>query len=824
MADMTIERLSKVLKTPVEKLLVQMEQAGISNKKADSTVSKEEKAQLMKFLMDKRKSRQKTTPEVTEAVKTETAEPKKEPRPVQKIQVVELKKPKPKPKPKPKVEEEIIKVKKPVQVVEEAPLTKYQLQEKKRLEMVRLQQEQQNHLKGRRQAAEEEAKQNELLAQEKKLKEQQEKSAAKTVTADKDKPARKRQKFTVNKDVVSRNGKQNKKLKKKDKTRIAQELLKEQQEHSFTKPVEEKIYEVQIPENIKVSDLAKQMATKAGEVLKAMMGMGVMATINDTIDQDTAMLVVEEMGHKAVTSLEETVEDVLLSDVAEEDAKLEIRSPVVTIMGHVDHGKTSILDAIRHAKIVDGEAGGITQHIGAYQINKDGKNITFLDTPGHAAFSKMRGRGANTTDIVILVVAADDGVMPQTIESIKHAKAAGVPIIVAINKMDKESANVDKVKQELSQHEVIDESWGGDVIMIPVSAHTGLGLETLLETINLQAEILELKAPVDANAKGTVLEAKLDKGRGKVATILVQSGTLKKGDIILVGLEYGRVRMLIDDSGKQIKTAGPSTPVEVLGLSGIPDSGDEMLVLDNEKKAKEVAEFRKLRDREAMLQKQQASKMSNFLAKMEEGDVSTLSLIVKADVRGSAQALVDSLEELSTDEVRINVVSQGVGGITESDVILAKTSKALVLGFNVRADAVARKIAENEAVDIRYYSIIYNLIDDVKDSMSGLLSPELSEKIIGLAEVRDVFKSKKMGDIAGCMVIEGTIKRNQPIRVLRDNVVIYEGELESLKRFKDDVNEVRNATECGIGVKNYDNVQVGDQIEVFERVEIARKI
>ena len=817
MADVTIEKLSKVFKTPVDKLLMQMEQAGISGKKADSTVSKEEKTNLMKFLMDKKKSRQKVTEEIETAEKVVEVEASEEnSKPVQKIQVIEFEKPKPKPKP-------IVKETVVVQnaKVVEVPLTKHQIQERKRLEMVKVQQEQQNNLKTKRQQAKDKEE------QEKQTKEEaiQAEKNKETKTAENKKDTKpKRQKFTVNKAVVTGNGRSNKKIKKKDKARIAQELLKEQQEHSFTKPVEEKIYEVQIPDNIKVTDLAKQMATKAGEVIKAMMAMGVMATLNDTIDQDTAMLVVEEMGHKAVTSVEETVEDTMLSDNDEKEGKLETRPPVVTIMGHVDHGKTSILDAIRSAKIVDGEAGGITQHIGAYQIEKDGKKITFLDTPGHAAFSKMRGRGANTTDIVILVVAADDGVMPQTIESIKHAKEAGVPIIVAINKMDKESANPDKVKQELSQHEVIDESWGGDVVMVPVSAHTGLGLDALLENINLQAEILELKAPIDSNAKGSVLEAKLDKGRGKLATVLVQSGTLKKGDIILVGLEYGRVKMLIDDKGKQVKTAGPSTPVEVLGLSGIPDSGDNLLVLDSEKKAKEVAEFRKLRDREAMLQKQQASKMSNFLAKMEEGNVSTLSLIVKADVRGSTQALVDSLEELSTDEVRINIVSQGVGGITESDVVLAKTSQAIILGFNVRADAVARKVSENEAVKISYYSIIYNLIDDVKDSMSGLLTPELSEKIIGLAEVRDVFKSKKMGDIAGCMVIEGTIKRNQPIRVLRDNVVIYEGELESLKRFKDDVNEVRNATECGIGVKNYDNVQVGDQIEVFERVEVARTI
>ena len=613
------------------------------------------------------------------------------------------------------------------------------------------------------------------------------------------------------------------KLKKKDRTRLSQKVQDEQAQHGFHKPVDKIIHEVAIPENIKISDLALKMATKAGEVLKVMMGMGVMATLNDVIDQDTAMLVVEEMGHKPVASKEETIEDTLVKDT-DDDVNATTRPPVVTIMGHVDHGKTSLLDYIRNTKVTAGEAGGITQHIGAYQVSPNGNTITFIDTPGHAAFSKMRSRGAGATDIVILVVAADDGVMPQTIESIKHAKASGVPIIVAINKMDKEGAQPDKIKQVLSTHDVISEDWGGDVMMIGVSAHTGEGVDALLEAITLTAEVSEFKADVNQPASGIVLEARLDKGRGKVTTILVQSGTLRKGDTVIAGLEYGKVKQIVDDTGKPIKEAGPSMPVEILGLSGVPDSGAEVLAVENERKAREVAEFRKNKDREATLQKQQAEKMDNFFSKMEEGDVSTVNVLLKSDVRGSAQALVEALEELSTDEVRVKVVSSGVGGINNTDIALASASDAIVLGFNVRADAVARKTADTEGVRIEYYSIIYNLIDDIKGIMSGMLSPELSENIIGIALVKDVFRSPKFGDIAGCMVQEGVVRKDSPIRVLRDSVVIYEGELESLRRFKDDVKKVESGTECGIGVLNYKDVQPGDQIEVFERVERARTL
>jgi translation initiation factor IF-2 len=615
-------------------------------------------------------------------------------------------------------------------------------------------------------------------------------------------------------------GRKEPKLKKKDRSKLSQKLKEEQDQHGFQKPVEKIVLDIAIPENIKVSDLALQMKTKAAVVVKTMMGMGVMATINDSIDQDTAMLVVEEMGHNPTIDKGETIEDTL---VRKKDNVGETRAPIVTIMGHVDHGKTSLLDYIRKAKVADGEAGGITQHIGAYQVKSDNGLITFIDTPGHAAFGKMRERGANTTDIVILVVAADDGVMPQTIQSIQYAKKAGVPMIVAVNKIDKEGANVDKVKQILSTHDVVAEDWGGDVIISPVSAHTGEGIDDLLNNITLTAEILELKAEVDTPAHGVVMEAKVDKGRGKVIDILVQSGTLKQGDIVIAGLEYGKVKRILDDSGNVIKTAGPSMPVEILGITGVPDSGDEVLVVENEKKAREVADFRKTEARDKLLQKQQAEKMENFLKKMEEGDVSIVNVMVKADVRGSAQAIVDSLEALSTDEVRVKIVSSGVGAISNNDVILANTSDALILGFNVRADSVARRDAATMNVKIEYYSIIYNLIDDVKAIMSGHLKPELSENIIGMADVKDVFRSQKLGDIAGCMITEGVVRKDSPIRVLRDSIVVFEGELESLRRFKDDVKEVQSGTECGIGVAGYD-VEKGDQIEVFERIEIARTL
>ena len=595
-------------------------------------------------------------------------------------------------------------------------------------------------------------------------------------------------------------------------------------QQAFTKPVQVVKADVVIGETITVADLANKMAVKATEIIKLMMKMGEMVTINQVIDQETAQLVAEELGHKVILRKENELEEAVMED-RDVDAEKVTRAPVVTIMGHVDHGKTSLLDYIRKAKVAAGEAGGITQHIGAYHVEMDdGKMITFLDTPGHAAFTSMRARGAKATDIVVLVVAADDGVMPQTIEAIQHAKAAGAPLVVAVNKIDKPEANPDRVEQELLQHEVISEKFGGDVQFVPVSAKKGTGIDDLLDAILLQSEVLELTAVKDGMASGVVIESYLDKGRGPVATILVQSGTLNKGDIVLCGFEYGRVRAMRDENGKEVESAGPSIPVEVLGLSGVPAAGDEATVVRDEKKAREVALYRQGKFREVKLARQQKAKLENMFSNMTEGDVAELNVIVKADVQGSVEAICQSLQELSTAEVKVKVVGSGVGGITETDATLAAASNAIMVGFNVRADASARRVIESENIDLRYYSIIYELLNEIKAAMSGMLQPEFKQEIIGLAEVRDVFRHPKFGAIAGCMVTEGVIKRNNPIRVLRDNVVIFEGELDSLRRFKDDVSEVRNGMECGIGVKNYNDVKVGDQIEVFEVVEIKRSI
>lgn len=594
-------------------------------------------------------------------------------------------------------------------------------------------------------------------------------------------------------------------------------------QHGFNKPAQSVNRDVIIGETITVAELANKMAVKGSQVIKVMMKMGAMATINQVIDQETAQLVAEEMGHKVILRRENELEEAIMNDRDITAAK-ESRAPVVTIMGHVDHGKTSLLDYIRSTKVASGEAGGITQHIGAYHVQTDNGMITFLDTPGHAAFTSMRARGAKATDIVVLVVAADDGVMPQTIEAIQHAKAANVPIVVAVNKIDKPEADPERVRGELAQYDVLPEEWGGDTQFVPVSAKTGEGVDNLLDAILLQAEVLELTAVHDGMASGVVIESFLDKGRGPVATVLVQEGTLHRGDIVLCGFEYGRVRAMRNELGKQIEDAGPSIPVEILGLSGVPAAGDEVTVVRDEKKAREVALYRQGKYREVKLARQQKAKLENMFANMAEGDVSELNIVMKADVQGSVEAINDALLKLSTDEVKVKIIGSGVGGITETDATLAAASNAILLGFNVRADASARKIVENENLDLRYYSVIYDLIDEVKQAMSGMLEPEYKQQIIGLAEVRDVFRSPKFGSIAGCMVTEGIIKRHNPIRVLRDNIVIYQGELESLRRFKDDVNEVRNGMECGIGVKNYNDVRVGDIIEVFETVEVKRSI
>ena len=596
-------------------------------------------------------------------------------------------------------------------------------------------------------------------------------------------------------------------------------------EHGFKSPTEKMVYEVEIPETIVVADLAQRMNIKARELMQALMKMGEMVSVNQYIDQETAALLVEELGHtpKLVKGAEETLEADLANLVQYEDEPV-ARAPVVTIMGHVDHGKTSLLDYIRRTKVASGEAGGITQHIGAYHVQTDHGMISFLDTPGHAAFTAMRARGAKATDIVVVVVAADDGVMPQTEEAISHAKAAGVPIIIAVNKIDKEQADPDRVRSELSKYEIIPEEWGGEHQFVNVSAHSGEGVDKLLEAILLQAELLELKAVPKGPARGVVVESRMDKGRGAVASLLVQEGELNVGDMVLAGAHFGRVRAMSDQNGQAIKLAGPSIPLEILGLDGAPDAGEQFQVVSDEKKAREAADFRQQRDRESKLRRQQASKLENLFANMGEAEAKSVNIVLKTDVRGSLEALVAALNDLSTSEVKVGVVSSGVGAINESDVNLALTSGGVLLGFNVRADGAAKRLCEKEGMDLRYYSIIYELIDDVKKAMSGLLAPERREEILGVAEVRDVFRSSKFGAVAGCMVVEGTIYRNRPIRVLRDEVVVFEGGLESLRRFKDDVAEVRNGMECGIAVKSYNDVKEGDKIEVFEVKEIARSL
>ena len=594
---------------------------------------------------------------------------------------------------------------------------------------------------------------------------------------------------------------------------------------AFEMPTEAVVRDIKIGEANKVTDLAQQMTVKAAAVVKALFKMGVMANINHVVDADTATLLVEEMGHRPNFVSEDALEEQLAESLAAEIGEEKItRAPVVTVMGHVDHGKTSLLDYIRKSTVASHEAGGITQHIGAYHVDTDHGMVSFLDTPGHAAFSAMRSRGAKATDVIVLVVAGDDGVKPQTAEAVQHAKAAGVPLVVAINKMDKEGADPDRVKNELAAMEVIPDDWGGDTQFIPVSAHTGDGVDKLLEAILLQAELMELTAYTDVPGQGVVVESRLDKGRGAVASVLVQNGTLRTGDIVLVGKEYGRVRALVDENGVNIKSAGPSIPVEILGLTGVPDAGDEFVVLADEKKAKEVAEFRRTRLKDSVQAMQQAALIDNMFAGIGKPNLSIFNIILKTDVRGTLEALTASLVAMNTDEVQVKVVSSGVGGISENDVHLAATSKAMIVGFNVRADKTSKEIIDNEGLQLRYYNVIYNVLDDVKAIMGGMLSPEIREEILGVAEVRDVFTSPKFGQIAGSMVIEGTIHRNKPIRVLRDDVVIYEGELESLRRFKDDANEVKNGVECGIGVKNYTDVRVGDKIEVYKTTEIARTL
>jgi translation initiation factor IF-2 len=593
---------------------------------------------------------------------------------------------------------------------------------------------------------------------------------------------------------------------------------------AFTKPTAPMVHDVEVPETITISELAQRMSVKGVDLIKVMMKMGMMVTINEVIDQDAAMLVVEEMGHVAKRVSSDAIEEALAKSIAVEGEAV-TRPPVITIMGHVDHGKTTLLDYIRTAKVAASEAGGITQHIGAYHVQTPKGTITFLDTPGHAAFTAMRARGAKLTDIVILVVAADDGAMPQTIEAIQHAKAAGVPIVVAVNKMDKSGADPDRVKTELTKHNLIPEEWGGDAMFVPISAKTGMGVDNLLDSVLVQAEVLDLKAVVNCPARGVVIESRLDRGRGAVMSVLVQQGTLRKGDIILAGFEFGRIRALADENGKMIESAGPSIPVEVLGLSGVPQAGDDFIVVPDDKRAREVAMFRLNKHRAAKLVRQ-APKLEDLLQRIEDEKTAAtvLNLVIKADVLGSVEALKHALNELEHAEVKINIISSGIGGINESDVNLAVASKAIIFAFNVRANSEARKLMEVNGVDVHYYNIIYDVINEVKKAMSGALAPEIQEKVLGLAQVREVFNSSKVGNVAGCMVTEGLVKRSMPVRVLRDNVVIYSGHLESLRRFKDDASEVRAGMECGLAVKNFPDVKVGDQIESYEKIEIKREV
>jgi translation initiation factor IF-2 len=625
----------------------------------------------------------------------------------------------------------------------------------------------------------------------------------------------------VRKELHIKEGKSGRRDKKSRRTKV-----KVDNQHAFEKPTAPVVRDVDVPEAITVGELAARLAVKTGELIKTLMRMGVMATINQTLDQDTAVLVVEEMGHRPRTTSATEVEDSLLaaaSGVANDSPQLP-RAPIVTVMGHVDHGKTSLLDYIRKTRVAAGEAGGITQHIGAYHVQTDRGMITFLDTPGHAAFTRMRSRGAQITDIVIIIVAADDGVMPQTREAIQHARAAGVPMVVAITKIDKDDADADKIKSALTKEEVVVEDWGGDIQCVAISSHTGEGVDQLLEALLVQAEVLELRAATDSPARGTIIESSIEKGRGPVATVLVRSGTLKQGDVVLAGPFFGRVRAMFDETGKPIKAAGPSIPVQVLGMSGAPDAGEEVIAVADERKAKELADLREKKLREQKLATSQAVRLDQAFAQMTDGEVKNLNIMIKADVQGSVEALVESLTKIPAEEVKVNVISSAVGGISESDVDLAFASQAIIIGFNTRADAVARRRIQETGVDVRYYSIIYDVIDDVSDAISGLLGTEVREQIVGTAQVRDVFRSSKLGNVAGCLVLEGEVRRGLPIRVLRDQVVIYEGELESLRRHKDDVQKVEAGTECGIGVKNYNDIKSGDQIECYDRVEVRRKV
>ena len=820
MADMTVKEFSKIVGLPVARLIDQLELAGIKKKKEGDLITDEEKMQLLDYVRNNNTKKNNTEKDIKKSNEEKISNEDEETKPkvvVRKKRVFS------------KVNNQVTKKTEPIKNKDDSLLIKEEeanenlnteSQDDNNL-VIESKNEKENNLSIQQESlsSDSEDKTNKGINSEDNNKKRRKKSKTKFVNEEKGnislKSKNRRQKIHISDDnrVIRR------KPVKKNKEDNADE------KHQFEKPTEPVIYTVELGEFISVAELSSAISVKSAEVIKTLMKMGVMATINETLDQDTATLVVEEMGHKATPIDYENLEKNLLTIEPEDKYDPEPRPPAITIMGHVDHGKTSLLDFIRASRVASGEAGGITQHIGAYQVKTDQGLLTFLDTPGHAAFTSMRARGANCTDIVILVVAADDGVKPQTIEAIEHSKAAGVPIIVAVNKIDKEGANVENVKTELTKYEVIPEEWGGENIFVEVSAKEGTGISNLLDSISLLSEVLELKAVAKGSATGIVLESALDKGKGATATVLVQKGCMNTGDNILCGKEFGRIRAMIDQDGKRVNKATPSTPVVVLGLSGAPEVGDEVLSAVNDKKIREIAEFRKTKIRDTKFESQyQAPTLDNIFNNLKKGEIPTFNILLKTDVQGSSQAICESLLKLNNDEVMVKIISSSAGAINESDIALAEASNAMILGFNVRADSQARKIVAEKKIDLRYYSIIYNLIDDVKAGMSGLLAPETKEEIVGLAEVKDVFKSSAMGAVAGCQVIEGSVKKGNPIRVLRDNVVIYEGELESLRRHKDDVKEVKLGTECGIAVKNYNDVKPGDNIEVYTRIEVARQI
>ena len=846
MADVTVAQFAEVLKVPVDRLLAQLEEAGIPVESADDKISDDAKLELLTFLRESHGREPDSASPRKITLKRKTQSELRQSGVQGRVRTVNV-----------EVRRKRTYIKRDVlqeqarQQQEELDRQRMAEEESRREaeEAARRTVEEESRRRNeeeQRRAAEEEAKRQAEEEARRKVEEETRRLAAEETqratearkrAADEERRKREAERpkrpataaATEEDSAATRYGrkelhvagdKTGRRRKRSSSRRPAAVQIERQGFERPTAPVKR---EVVIPETITVAELAQRMAVKATEVIKTMMGMGAMVTINQVIDQETAMLVVEEMGHTAKALRENQIEEVV-EEAGRAEGEATFRWPVVTIMGHVDHGKTSLLDYIRRSRVAAGEAGGITQHIGAYVVETPRGKITFLDTPGHAAFTAMRARGAQITDIVILVVAADDGVMPQTVEAVQHARAAGVPIVVAVNKVDRPDADPERVKSELSQKDVIPEDWGGDTQFVNVSAHTGQGIDDLLESVLLQAEVLELQAAVDGPAKGVVIESSLEKGRGAVATVLVQQGTLKAGDALLAGREFGRVRAMFDETGQPVKEAGPATPVQVLGLSGTPMAGDDVVVLPDERKAREVALHRQGKFRDVKLARQQAGKLEDVFSQMEAGARDAVQLLIKADVQGSAEALRDALTRMSGEEVRVNVIASNVGGITESDIHLAAASNAIVIGFNVRADGAARNAIKETGVDVRYYSIIYEAIDDVKAAISGMLSPEIREQIVGVAEVREVFRSPKFGQVAGCLVVEGYVKRNNPIRVLRDNVVIFEGELESLRRFKDDVNEVRSGTECGIGVRNYNDIKAGDHIECFERIEVARSL